>query len=53
MESDDVLSLGNNDADEKAYPNFTDDPNWMASREYLVDPNCKPQYGTHEEVGWS
>lgn len=40
---------GGADDDEKAYPDVAADPDRMESREYLVDSNFEPDYGTDEE----
>ena len=42
-------TCGGADDDEKSYPDMAADPNRMESREYLVDSNFEPDYGTDEE----
>ena len=46
---DNDFSLGDDDVDENEYPYVAADPSRMARREYLVDPNFEPDYGTNAD----
>ena len=46
---DDDFALGDDDVDENEYPDVAADPGRMARREYLVDPNFEPDYGTDSD----
>ena len=47
-EEEDLIS-GDYDADENEYRDVAVDPNRMERREYLVDPNFEPEYGTDSD----